>query len=358
MRLPKSASGHPSSLSPSSGTCGTCHTLDQLERLKPNGLAAPVHPQPSKTLTPKAFQLWDTWSSLPSQERKATLKPLNNLTLLQTPPKTCNSDTVTLSVLGIQELISHRLAHIFICCVKHKHSNTLLRCTSKLPFLPLPLTADSPRCRPALPRHRCTACRKKDSTSLALRAASRCENKPMVRRRDEERGRRREGRRKEGGRGEVCYVLQFRLWGLVCGSFMWQKPINHSWSLTGPLLQTEAHTLTPTHTYKHAWAPTRPCLRPCCLIHRGARPNFTQTCPMTTPSPHAHVHTIKPSSHPSPIRPSLSPSISPSPRVDKRWQLLMSHQICFYFPFRLAAVEREHNLNITPKKINWGWNAT
>lgn len=116
----------------------------------------------------------------------------------QTPPKTCNSDTVTLSVLGIQELISHRLAYIFICCVKHKHSNTLLRCTSKLPFLPLPLTADSPRCRPALPRYRCTACRKKDSTSLALRAASRCENKPMVRRRDEERGRRREG----GGRKE------------------------------------------------------------------------------------------------------------------------------------------------------------
>lgn len=31
-------------------------------RVKPNGLAAPAHPQSSKTLTPKAFQLWDTWS--------------------------------------------------------------------------------------------------------------------------------------------------------------------------------------------------------------------------------------------------------------------------------------------------------
>lgn len=110
--------------------------------------------RPSNCGTPGAL-------SILSQEWKVTLKPLNTLTLLQTPPKTCNSDTVTVSVWGIQELINHRLAHIFICCVKHKHLNTLLRCTSKLPFLPLPLMVDSPWCRPALPRYRCTACRKK-----------------------------------------------------------------------------------------------------------------------------------------------------------------------------------------------------
>lgn len=124
-----------------------------LPHTRPASQMAQQYPHSSKTLTLKAFQLWDTWSP--------ELTSLETLTLLQNPPKICNSVTVTVSVLGIQELINHRLAHIFICRVKQKHLNTLLHCTSKLPFLPLPLTANSPWCRPVLPRCRCKAFRKK-----------------------------------------------------------------------------------------------------------------------------------------------------------------------------------------------------
>lgn len=103
-------------------------------------------------------------------------------------------------------------------------------------------------------------------------------------------------------------MLQLRLWSLVCGSFMWQKPINHSCSLTGPLQHTEAHTLTPTHTHTnmhehpHARAPA-----PAATYteeHALLSPKHDHLPPMCIPSNHQATHPTRPSIHPS-THPSL-----------------------------------------------------
>lgn len=111
-------------------------------------------------------------------------------------------------------------------------------------------------------------------------------------------------------------MLQLRLWGFVCGSFMWQKPINHSCSLTGPLQHTLSHPHT--HAHKHAWAPTRPWLRSCRHEHRGTRPAFPPNMPSGHPP---HTCTSMPSNHRliHLVRLSASPSISP--HSDKCWQI-------------------------------------
>lgn len=113
-----------------------------------------------------------------------------------------------------QELINHRLAHIFICGVKHKHSNTLLRCTSKLSFSSAPINGQFSVVPPSfttLQMHSLQAAKeKKENTSLAFRAASRCENKPTARRRDEEEG---EGKGERKEEEEVRYATpQLRPW--------------------------------------------------------------------------------------------------------------------------------------------------
>lgn len=173
------------------------HTaVDQLELLKPNGSTPPVHLQSSKTLTPKTFQLWDSWSTeLTKSGEEGHIKTFKHPHVLQTPPKTHNSDLCDwLCDLGIHELINHRLARVFICHVKHEHLNILLCCTS----LPLPLTVDSTRCRPVLPRCRCTACWKERKKNSSL-PASRCKNKPVVSRRDKQRRRKSKRTGKGGG---------------------------------------------------------------------------------------------------------------------------------------------------------------
>lgn len=141
----------------------------------------------------------------------ATLKPPENaLTLLQTPPKTCNSDTVTaLCFLGEQELINHRLARVFETfehfAPLHFQAPFFFSAPIKGRFSVVPPSFTT------LQMHSSQRKEKKRNTSFALSAASRCENKPMARRKEEE-----EGRGKKGGRGEVCYApvkaVRFRPW--------------------------------------------------------------------------------------------------------------------------------------------------
>lgn len=125
-----------------------------------------------------------------------------------------------------------------------------------------------------------------------MKAASRCENKPIAGRREEERRRR---RREERGRSEVCYMLQLRLWGLVCGSFMWQRPINHSCSLTGPLQHTHLHPRTHTNMHEHPHVSASTPAATYTEEHALILPKHARR----SSPPHAHVHPIKPSSHPS-----------------------------------------------------------
>lgn len=109
---------------------------------------------------------------------------------------------------------------------------------------------------------------------------------------------------------------------------MWQKHINHSYSLTGPLQHTHTHLQTCMST--HASVPP-----PCCHIHRAARSSVPQTCPTITP----------PRSRPSrqtitssilyvyvSIRPSVHQSLYLC-RFDKHWRLLRERSNLLFIPF-------------------------
>ena len=146
----------------------------------------------------------------------------------------------------------------------------------------------------------------------------------------EKEGGRRRWRDEERKEEEVMYaMLQLRLWGLGCGSFMWQKHINHSYSLTGPLQHTHLQTCMSTH------ASVPP---PCCHIHTAARSSVPQTCPTITPPcsrPSRQTITssilyISVSIHPS-IRPSISLSITAA--LISTGDCFTSAQICFLFCF-------------------------
>lgn len=131
--------------------------------------------------------------------------------------------------------------------MSNKHLN-LLCWTSKLPFLPPLLRVDSPWCHPVLPRYRLRSL--KEKKTLWLRAPQTgvktskwhgggTKNKTKIKL-----ARRKGGPKKEE---EVRYaMLQLGCRVLVRGSFMWQRPINHYCSLTGPLQL--AHTSMSTHT--------------------------------------------------------------------------------------------------------------
>lgn len=75
-------------------------------------------------------------------------------------------------------------------------------------------------------------------------------------------------------------MLQLRLWGFVPGSFMWQKPINHSCSLTGPLQHTRMHTNMHGHPHARGSAPAATNTEEHALLS-------PQTCPAVTPRTHA-----------------------------------------------------------------------
>lgn len=147
-------------------------------------------------------------------------------------------------------------------------------------------------------------------------------------------------------------MQQSGLRALVWDSLMWQKPINHPCSLTGPL----QHTLTPAHTQATCMS-NHPACGPAPKPHtQRDTPHFPpKTCPMIIPLKHTHacVHTHTLTSVPSNCRLiHLTPSPSILSHFDKRRRLPMSHQTRPPPHFLSAAGEKEHNLGIAAKKIN------
>lgn len=129
-------------------------------------------------------------------------------------------------------------------------------------------------------------------------------------------------------------MLQLKLLGLVCGSFMWQRCINHSFSLTGP---EHTHMLTCMSTHTSVLLALLP------HKHRNT-PSF-QPNMLGSPSFHPHVH------------PSHTHRLPhPSSWFDKhknlsRWTITSAF-ISFFTWQRL----KEDTISTSRSgKINWGW---